>query len=83
MPPENLVQPDLVRRLAWSPPEPPTSEAVAATLRAGGARAWQVGLVTAPLAGALPEPQPEALGAVRGAVPVEVPPGEQAERAAP
>jgi ribonuclease D len=78
MPPENLVQPDLVRRLAWSPPEPPSPETVAATLRAGGARAWQVVLVAAPLAAALPERQAEALSEV----PVEGPTGEQAERTA-
>jgi ribonuclease D len=63
MPPENLVQPDLVRRLAWAPPEPLTTEVVAATLRAGGARSWQVALVAEPLAGALPEPDPQAVDA--------------------
>ncbi len=56
MPPENLVQPEAVRRLAWTPPEPPTPEAVGAALRASGARAWQAALVAGPLAEVLPDP---------------------------
>ncbi|WP_204694994.1 ribonuclease D [Geodermatophilus bullaregiensis] len=44
VPVENLVSPDLVRRLVWIPPEPRDPETVAATLRAGGAREWQVEL---------------------------------------
>jgi ribonuclease D len=48
VPVENLLSPDLVRRLMWSPPEPRTAETVAETLRAGGAREWQIEL-TGPL----------------------------------
>jgi ribonuclease D len=44
IPVENIVSPDLVRRLMWSPPEPRDATAVAAALRAGGAREWQVEL---------------------------------------
>ncbi|WP_049788192.1 ribonuclease D [Geodermatophilus obscurus] len=44
LPVENLLSPDLVRRLMWTPPEPRDAETVAATLRAGGAREWQVEL---------------------------------------
>jgi ribonuclease D len=44
VPVENLLSPDLVRRLMWSPPSPATPEAVAEALRAGGARPWQVEL---------------------------------------
>ncbi|MGY1695561.1 MULTISPECIES: HRDC domain-containing protein [unclassified Geodermatophilus] len=44
LPVENLLSPDLVRRLAWTPPEPRDPATVAATLRAGGAREWQVEL---------------------------------------
>ncbi|WP_029429976.1 ribonuclease D [Blastococcus sp. URHD0036] len=44
VPVENLLSPDLVRRLMWSPPEPRDVEGVAAALRAGGAREWQVEL---------------------------------------
>ena len=44
VPVENLLSPDLVRRLAWTPPEPRDPATVAAALRAGGAREWQVEL---------------------------------------
>ncbi len=42
MPVENLLSPDTVRRLCWSPPERADEETVAAVLRDCGARAWQV-----------------------------------------
>ena len=42
IPAENLLQPDLLRRVCWSPPE---DGDVAGALRAGGAREWQVQLV--------------------------------------
>jgi ribonuclease D len=44
VPVENLLSPDLVRRLMWSPPEPPDAAAITEALRAGGARQWQVEL---------------------------------------
>ncbi len=44
VPVENLLSPDLVRRLMWSPPERRDADTVAAALRAGGAREWQVEL---------------------------------------
>jgi ribonuclease D len=47
VPAENLLQPDLLRRVCWSPP---ADGDVAAALRALGARDWQVQLV-APLLG--------------------------------
>ncbi|MDP9408479.1 MAG: ribonuclease D [Actinomycetota bacterium] len=53
MPVENLLQPELVRRLAWSPPDEVTEDTVAAALRAGGARNWQVALTAGPLVTAL------------------------------
>ncbi|MFB4314647.1 ribonuclease D [Actinomadura sp. 21ATH] len=53
LPTENLLQPDSVRRLAWSPPQETTPDAIAAALRALGARAWQLDLVAKPLAKAL------------------------------
>jgi ribonuclease D len=56
MPVENLVEPALTRRVAWSPPGVATETSVADALRAGGARAWQVELTAAAIAGALPEP---------------------------
>lgn len=59
VPPENLVSPDLVRRLCWDW-EPPaggdTTGAVEAFLRDGGARNWQRELVVGPLARALAAP---------------------------
>jgi ribonuclease D len=44
VPVENILSPDLVRRLMWSPPEPRTAATVAEALRAGGAREWQIDL---------------------------------------
>jgi ribonuclease D len=44
VPVENLLSPDLVRRLMWSPPEPRDAGSVADVLRAGGAREWQIEL---------------------------------------
>ncbi len=42
VPVENLLQPDLLRRLCWAPP---VDGDVAGFLRAGGARPWQVELL--------------------------------------
>lgn len=53
MPTENLLQPDAVRRLAWSPPENVTAESVGIVLTALGARPWQVRLAAKPLERAL------------------------------
>jgi ribonuclease D len=44
VPVENLLSPDLVRRLMWTPPRPADADAVAGALRAGGAREWQIEL---------------------------------------
>ena len=52
LPVENLLSPELVRRVTWTPPEP-TVDAVAAVLRAGGARQWQIDLTAEVLAAAL------------------------------
>jgi len=63
VPAENLVSPDTVRRVMWTPPLPDMS-AVADRLASYGARAWQVELVTPLLvdaiAGAEPVDEPEA-----------------------
>jgi ribonuclease D len=53
VPVENLIEPAVVRRLAWTPPDPVTEESVAAALRAQGARPWQVELVAPALAESL------------------------------
>ena len=53
LPTENLLSPDTVRRLAWTPPEQLDTEVVVEVLRGHGARDWQVGLTAAALADAL------------------------------
>jgi ribonuclease D len=59
VPPENLITPDSVRRLAWTPPEPLIADSVAEALMTLGARPWQIALVSPPLARALaPSPPP-------------------------
>lgn len=47
IPAENLLQPDLLRRVCWSPP---ADGDVAVALREGGAREWQVELIAPVLA---------------------------------
>jgi ribonuclease D len=56
MPVENLLTPDLVRRLAWSPPATDL-EGVTAYLRSGGARNWQLELTAASLSQAMVAPE--------------------------
>jgi ribonuclease D len=46
MPVENLLTPDTLRRVAWSPPAPADAEAVASALLELGARPWQVDATT-------------------------------------
>ncbi|WP_418153363.1 ribonuclease D [Actinoalloteichus caeruleus] len=53
LPVENLIQPDLVRRTCWTPPEQLDVQAVSAALRAGNAREWQVELTASHLTEAL------------------------------
>ncbi|MEO5919684.1 MAG: ribonuclease D, partial [Pseudolysinimonas sp.] len=42
IPLENLLTPEYLRRIAWSPPDPISAETVADALRELGARPWQV-----------------------------------------
>jgi len=56
VPLENLLQPDALRRVCWTPPAPIDAEHVAQFLRGRGARQWQLDLVAAPLAAALADP---------------------------
>jgi ribonuclease D len=58
VPPENLVAPDAVRRLAWTPPEKPDPDTVGEVLAGAGVRGWQVDLLAAELAVALVPPEP-------------------------
>ena len=53
LPAENLLPPDVVRRVAWRPPEPPEPEPVGADLADHGARPWQVGVTATPISKAL------------------------------
>ncbi|HEX8936377.1 MAG TPA: HRDC domain-containing protein [Pseudonocardiaceae bacterium] len=53
LPVQNLLAPDLIRRLCWEPPEPLDAAAIEQQLVAGGARRWQCELTTHPLATAL------------------------------
>ena len=50
LPLQNLLAPDLVRRLCWEPPELLDTAAVERHLVAGGARRWQCALTAHPLA---------------------------------
>jgi ribonuclease D len=64
MPPENLVTPDFIRRLAWDPPVPMARESLDARLAELGARPWQRsllvdGLESAFLAAAAGQPIPD------------------------
>lgn len=53
VPAENLLQPDALRRLCWSPPEPAGADEIAKFLRGRAARPWQIGLLAPRLATAL------------------------------
>lgn len=53
LPQENLITPDTVRRVCWSPPGDRSPEAVAAALTELGARPWQVELAAPLLAKSL------------------------------
>lgn len=58
VPVENLLTPDVLRRLLWEPPENTSTAAVAARLTELGARAWQVDLVAEGLSVILSEAVP-------------------------
>jgi ribonuclease D len=62
IPVENLITPELVRRICWNPPQGSTEqlqvEAVEKALSDLGARSWQVKLVGPALAEALLEKEP-------------------------
>jgi ribonuclease D len=59
LPVENLLSPEIVRRLTWSPPRSAGVAEVRAFLAAHGARPWQVSLTADALTSALQaEPEP-------------------------
>jgi ribonuclease D len=53
IPVENLLSPDLLRRLCWSPPAELDDDTIAHVLRSGGARPWQVELTAHVIGSAL------------------------------
>src|SRR5699024_969821 len=53
LPTENLLQPELLRRLCWCPPADTSTAGTAAALHDAGARPWQVDLVAEPVSRAL------------------------------
>lgn len=64
LPLENLLTPDFLRRVAWSPPDPTTADTVARALRDLGARSWQTEATAQTIAhsfvDAAQEPEPSA-----------------------
>ena len=52
IPLENLLTPEYLRRVAWSPPDPITTDAVGEALRALGARPWQIDAIAQVIADA-------------------------------
>lgn len=55
VPLENVLTPELLRRLAWTPPEQPTAESVTEALRESGARPWQLDATAQAIADAFVE----------------------------
>lgn len=55
MPVENLLTPDFLRRVAWTPPVPADAESIGAALAALGARPWQVAATAQIIAAAFVE----------------------------
>jgi len=60
---QNLLASDVVRRLAWQPPQPVDETTVTASLLELGARPWQAALCAPPLVTALHDAAAEAAGA--------------------
>lgn len=55
IPVENMLTPDLLRRVAWTPPEPMDAAAIGDALAALGARPWQIGATSQVIAQAFVE----------------------------
>jgi ribonuclease D len=49
IPIENVLTPEVLRRLAWAPPEPIDNDSVRAALTEMGARVWQVDAIAEPI----------------------------------
>lgn len=53
IPVENLLTPDILRRICWEPPQDASEEGVGAALREAGAREWQISALVPSLVPAL------------------------------
>ncbi len=53
VPVENVLTPDILRRVLWSPPDDPSEAAVGLALSEMGARPWQIKIVAPMIVGAL------------------------------
>ena len=71
IPIENVVSPDAIRRVLWSPPPDPTLGSITEQLRALGARQWQIEIAGPILEEAINRPV-EVATEVAGGVTVEV-----------
>ena len=56
IPMENLLTPDFLRRVAWTPPVPATAQTIGDALAALGARPWQLDATAQAIADAFVEP---------------------------
>ena len=56
IPMENLLTPDFLRRVAWTPPVPATAQTIGEALAALGARPWQLDATAQAIADAFVEP---------------------------
>lgn len=65
MPTENLLTPDTLRRVAWTPPEPSDADSIGAALVELGARPWQVEQTAPVIAQAFLESAPDFVGSVQ------------------
>jgi ribonuclease D len=63
MPVENLLTPELLRRVAWNAPEPPTAASVGLALAELGARPWQIAQTAQVIADAFVDSVQEPSGA--------------------
>jgi ribonuclease D len=74
LPTENLLSPDTIRRLAWTPPADADIAAVTSFLRGHNARDWQIGLTVEVLTDALATEAPAPAEPLDAEVPAPVEP---------
>jgi ribonuclease D len=67
IPVENVLTPELLRRVAWEPPAALTAESIGAQLAAGGARPWQLEATAELIAAAFVEAEQTAQTAAQSA----------------